>query len=309
MLYDLNIHWSPSTTESQLDETLRFASSLGYDTVAISHTLALPLPPQFKKPLPNIAAATSKASKLPNVLHRATINLAEPAASNFRIPSLFPMYDILAVRPATKDAFNNACLNLDVPIISLDMTQHFPFHFRPKPCMAAVTRGVRFEVCYGQVLAANVDARSRANFISNTSSLIRATGGRGIIISSEAKSALTLRGPADVVNLLSVWGLSNDKGLEALRSVPRGVVVNESVKRTGFRGVVDIVSLPKGTGQEKVAGPTHAAADGQAASQKQTQKRKPGEDESTGGPAISKRQAKKMKLAERIHSDKTAKKR
>ncbi|KAH8179495.1 RNase P subunit p30 domain-containing protein [Sarocladium implicatum] len=301
MLYDLNIHWSPSTTQAQLLQTLTLASSLGYGTVALSHSLTLPVPSQFKKPLPDLASIGQ--TTLPHVLHRATLPLSDPSASNYRIPSLAPLYDILAVRPLTKDAFHNACLNLDVPIISLDFTQHFPFHFRPKPCMAAVNRGVRFEICYGQVLDPSIDARARANFISNVTSLVRATCGRGIILSSEAKNALLLRAPADVVNLMNVWGLSNDKGLEALRSTPRGVVVNEGIKRSGFRGVIDMVKVPDSdTGKGSVA-------DKQAQNRKQNddqgknQKRKPGPDEPSPGQAISKRQAKKMKLASRTQAD------
>lgn len=115
--------------------------------------------------------------------------------------------------------------------------------------MAAVHRGTRFEICYSQAfLSGNtVDAqRARSNFIGNVLGLLRATKGRGIIVSSEAKSALGLRGPADVVNLLAVWGLGPEKGTEALGTIPRAVVVNEGVKRRGFRGVVDIVQTAPG---------------------------------------------------------------
>ena len=115
--------------------------------------------------------------------------------------------------------------------------------------MAAVHRGTRFEICYSQALSSGSgpDAqRARSNFIGNVLGLLRATKGRGIIVSSEAKSALGLRGPADVVNLLAVWGLGPEKGTEALGAGPRAVVVNEGVKRRGFRGVVDIVQTAPG---------------------------------------------------------------
>jgi ribonuclease P/MRP protein subunit RPP1 len=88
-----------------------------------------------------------------------------------------------------------------------------------------------------------VDVRARATFIGNISSLIRATRGRGIVLSSEAQSVLGLRAPADVVNLLHVWGLSTDRATEGLGVLPRGVVVNEGLKHSGFRGVVDIVAV------------------------------------------------------------------
>lgn len=300
MLYDLNIAWSPSTTDQQLLQILTLASSFGYATVALSHTLTLPFPAKPTSPFPELPKPTPSSSsstppKLPNVLHRATLPLSDPAASNYRLPSLTAIYDILAIRPLTEKAFQNACLTLDVPLISLDLTQHFPFHFKPKPCMAAVSRGVRFEVCYSQVLSA--DSRGRANFISNATSLFRATRGRGIVLSSEAKTALELRAPADVVNLLSVWGLPNEKGLEGLRSIPRSIVVNEGIKRNGFRGVIDVVEVakkPETTEEDQDTEDTASAE--KESQQKQAQKRKPGEG---NGHQISKRHAKKMRLASR----------
>ncbi|KAI0446500.1 RNase P subunit p30-domain-containing protein [Xylaria telfairii] len=274
MLYDLNIAWSPHTSTTDLERTLRFSASLGYDVVALNHTIGAPVPPQITNPLPKFdsSAASSSSStpqpKLPTVLRRATLVLSE-SSQHHRLPQLSAAYDILAVRPQTEDSFSAACQSLnDVAIISLDLTVRQPFTFRPKPCMFAVNRGVRFEVCYSQVLQGPapahvlglkgnkdgsgghasgvglaVDARARATFIGNVSSLIRATRGRGIIISSEARSVLGLRAPADVVNLLHVWGLSTDRATEGIGALPRGVVVNEGLKRSGFRGVVDIVSV------------------------------------------------------------------
>ncbi|KAI1131255.1 RNase P subunit p30-domain-containing protein [Nemania abortiva] len=274
MLYDLNIAWSPSTSAADLERTLRFSASLGYDVVALNHTIGGAVPPQVTNPLPKFDSPTTASSsspqqpKLPTVLRRATLVLSE-ASQHHRLPQLASAYDILAVRPQSEDGFSAACLNLnDISLISLDLTVRQPFTFRPKPCMFAVNRGVRFEVCYSQALqgpapaqflgpkgakdgnggyagngGVGVDARARAAFIGNVSSLIRATRGRGIVISSEARSVLGLRAPADVVNLLHVWGLSTDRATEGLGVLPRGVVVNEGLKRSSFRGVVDIVGV------------------------------------------------------------------
>ncbi|KAM0430531.1 hypothetical protein ACHAPT_005880 [Fusarium lateritium] len=292
MLYDLNIAWSPSTTPDQLLQTLTLSSSLGYSTVALSHELTLPFPANPVAPFPQLPSA----KKLPNILHRATLPLADPAASNYRLGSLAAAYDILAIRPLTDKAFQNACLTLDVPIISMDFTQHFQFHFRPKPCMAAVTRGVRFEVCYSQALAA--DARGRATFIGNVTSLVRATRGRGIMISSEAKDALSLRAPADVVNLLNVWGLSSEKGMQGLGAIPRSIVMNEGIKRSGFRGVIDVVEVAKRDEEQGDADEDEKKASDAAGKKNkgQNQKRKSGEEDPQ---PMSKRQAKKLKLAAR----------
>lgn len=121
--------------------------------------------------------------------------------------------------------------------------------------------------------------------------MIRATRGRGIFISSEAKTALGLRAPADVVNLLSVWGLGNEKGMEGIGTIPRSVVVNEGIKRNGFRGVIDIVQVaerdPSEVSQNEKGQPH------QGSKKQKSQKRKGGEVD-TQQPG--KRNAKKMKL-------------
>ncbi|CCC08086.1 hypothetical protein SMACR_01647 [Sordaria macrospora] len=292
MLYDLNIAWSPTTPSSELECTLKFAKTLGYDVVALNQTITGNIPtqphpisnpiPQITSPHPsfpgggsslatnstttartptatttNLSTTASSAvppttsSSLPTVLRRVTLTVTDPSTTNYRLADFARSYDLLALRPTNDKAFSWACLSTTEPpaIISLDLTQFLGFHIHHRTAMAAVHRGTRFEICYSQAFASgsSVDAqRARSNFIGNVLGLLRATKGRGIIVSSEARSALGLRGPADVVNLLAVWGLGPEKGTEALGTGPRAVVVNEGVKRRGFRGVVDIVQTAPG---------------------------------------------------------------
>lgn len=312
MLHDLNLAWTPGAAPDRLAQTLSLCASLGYGTVALNHSLDLPLPAKpTAPPLPSLpsspppppspssSSSPSPSPPLPRLLRRATLVLADPAALNYRLPALAAAYDVLAVRPLTEKAFNHACLALDVPLVSLDLTAHFPFHFRPRPCMAAVARGVRFELPYAQLLAA--DPRGRANFIANLSALVRATRGRGLVVSSEAASALALRAPADVVNLLAVWGLAPERALEGLRSVPRSILVNEAIKRNGFRGVVHVVHVASprppaardaDPAEEGHPAPAPAPAPPHSSG---NQKRKPAGDEAA--QPTSKRRAKKMRLA------------
>ena len=84
-------------------------------------------------------------------------------------------------------------------------------------------------------------ASARRNLIANATEIIRATRGKGIIISSEAKRALACRGPWDVINLAAVWGLGQENGREAVGREARSVVVQAEMKRRSFKGVVDII--------------------------------------------------------------------
>ncbi|OHW94131.1 RNAse p subunit p30 [Colletotrichum incanum] len=334
MLYDLNIPWSSTTASADLSRTISFASSLGYTVLALNHTITPPIPSQITNPLPKFPpsppppTATStpgigpsqSQKQQPTVLHRATVLLSDPS-QNYRLPALAAAYDILAVRPTTEKAFQAACLSMAEPsLISLDLTQHFPFHFRPKPLMAAVSRGVKFEVCYSQILGVT-DARARATFISNFASLVRATKGRGIVVSSEARSALGLRAPNDVVNLLAVWGLGSEKGTEALGVNPRGVVVNEGIKRSGFRGVVNVLEVGgreddvkkqqqqqgKKDGGKGKEGKGKGAKQGGGEDKGNGQKRKTPDETGDGAQqTMSKRQAKKLRLALKEKEKETA---
>ncbi|KAI0169824.1 PHP domain-like protein [Hypoxylon sp. FL1284] len=317
MLYDINIPWSPSTSAAELERTLRFSSQLGYNVVALNHTLQAPLSSQISNPLPkfpplpstNASASASSSSqdasrRMPTVLHRATICFSDPA-HNQHMTKAAQTFDILATRPQTEKAFQAACVTVqEASIISLDLTVRLPFYLRPKPCMAAVNRGVRFEICYGRALGSS-DARARANLAGNVAQLVRATRGRGLVLGSEAPGPAALRAPADLLNLLAVWGLPADRGRDALGSVPRALVANEAVKRSGFRGVVDIVGLadrPPGEEQQEKGQQTKGSS--QTAATNNSKKRKNGEGVAADGGGeggetqpMSKRQAKKLKAA------------
>lgn len=149
-------------------------------------------------------------------------------------------YDLLAVRPTDGKTLEAACLNLDCDIISIDLTTRFPTHFKFRTVAAAIARGVRFELCYAPGVLAT-DSAARRNVISNATQLIRATRGRGIIISSEAKRAVGIRGPWDVINLAAVWGLGQERGVEAVGREAKWVVEAARLRRDTYRGVVDVV--------------------------------------------------------------------
>lgn len=188
------------------------------------------------------------------------LTLADPA-QNQRLTTLTQAFDLVALRPANEKTLLNACTNLECDLISLDLSVRLPYHFKFKMLAAAVARGVRFEICYGPgVTGSGLEARR--NLIGNAMALIRATRGRGIIVSSEARRALGVRAPWDVINLACVWGLSQERGKEAICEEARKMTALAKLKRTSWRGVVDVVH-----GGEKPA--AEAGQDKKGASDKQ----------------------------------------
>jgi ribonuclease P/MRP protein subunit RPP1 len=135
-------------------------------------------------------------------------------------------------------ALQQACMTLDCDIISLDFSTRLPYHFKHKMLASAISRGIRFEICYSAALAGGADARRY--LITNATALIRTTRGRGIIISSEARRALGCRAPWDVINLASVWGLKQERAKEAVCEEARKVVVRARMVRQSWRGAVEV---------------------------------------------------------------------
>lgn len=247
MFYDLNVQWT-SAKDPELPRTLAFLSELGYNVVALNHTITGKFPSDLSCQIPN-PLPFAVPSKL-TVLRRCTLQLNE-TVSNARLASLGANYDILALRPIDEKTLQNACSNLDSDLISLDLSQRLGYYFKFKMVAESIKRGIRFEICYSQGVLG--DAGARRNIISNATQLIRATRGRGIVVSSEAKRAVGCRGPWDVVNLAAIWGLAQDRGYEALSKEARSVIVSAQLKRTGYRGVVDVVygGEPPKAGEKK----------------------------------------------------------
>lgn len=216
---------------------------VGYTTVALSQTVSGKLPPNLVPP--RVPANAPKSLKL---LTRLNLLLSDPS-QNQRLSSLSQAYDLVALRPTNEKSLLNACTSLECDIISLDLSERFPFHFKFKMLSAAIERGVRLEICYGPgVTGSGMDARR--NLIGNAMALIRATRGRGIIVSSEARRALSVRAPWDVINLVCVWGMSQDRGKEAICEEARKVTALAKLKRTSWRGAIDVVY----GGEKPVAG-------------------------------------------------------
>ena len=170
----------------------------------------------------------------------------------------------------------------------------------------AIKSGKRFELSYAQGVMG--DSGMRRNLISNATQLIRASRGRGLIISSEAKAAVACRGPWDAINLAAVWGLGQERGYEAMSKECRTVVVAAKLKRTSYRGVIDVVyggekppaRAPEAKAEDKISQPTNGVkrkADAIENSGSST----PANGEHTGKP-LSKRQMRRQAHQARVQA-------
>lgn len=253
MYYDLNVPYV--TNQAELQRTLAFLAdcksemsgttfnradmpSVGYNTIALEHTINGKIPAEIVNEIP-VPLPFSVPPSL-RILRRCTLYLTD-TSQNHRLSHIAAAYDIFVIRPTNEIALGQALLSLECDLVSLDLCQRFPFYFKHKPFSAALRRGIKFEICYAPGILNSDGGASRRNLISNATQLVRVTRGIGLVVSSEAKRALACRAPADVVNLCVMWGLAQERALEAVTREARNVVVQAGIKRSSFRGVIDII--------------------------------------------------------------------
>ncbi|KAG6417952.1 hypothetical protein SASPL_120149 [Salvia splendens] len=171
-------------------------------------------------------------------------NSAQALALNSGNPVL-RSYDIVSVRPTRQDAFDQACQNSEVDMISIDFSKMDSFSFRLRQPMikAAIKRGLYFEITYSDLIG---DAESKRKMISNCKLLVDWTRGKNLIICSDASSASELRGPQDVANLFFLLGLSRERAKAALSSNCRSLLANAIRKKHFYKEAVKVEEIPSG---------------------------------------------------------------
>jgi len=73
--------------------------------------------------------------------------------------------------------------------------------------------------------------------------LVRATKGKNIILSSDAQKVMELRGPYDVVNLGNLFGMSPDKAKASISKLCQSVVIHAETRKT-YRGMLKVEGIP-----------------------------------------------------------------
>ena len=125
--------------------------------------------------------------------------------------------------------------NPDIDILSLDISQRLPFPPRHSLFTNLISRGVAIEIPYSAGIS---DTAARRNIISNATGLIRGTRGRGLLISSEARRTADLRGPFDVINLATFWGVKQEFGL----GDGQKVLLHSEARRLTYKGAVQVIT-------------------------------------------------------------------
>ncbi|KAK7324975.1 hypothetical protein VNO77_28971 [Canavalia gladiata] len=266
--FDLNIPYpepSPAnkaTAQSNRTKLVVKAMELGYTGIAYNRTIKGVMSDQHRcsisplslSSLLNVVPFLSLSAKLHRDLlgtplstpfrqyTRLTVCVDSPTqaqALNSGNPIL-KTYDLVAVKPLNQTAFDLACERMEVDIISIDFSTKLPFRLKQPMVKAASQRGVCFEVTYSGLFA---DIQIRRQLISSAKLLMDWTRGQNIVFSSAAPSVNELRGPCDVANLLSLFGLSKERANAAISKNCRIILTNSLRKKRFYKEAIRVEVL------------------------------------------------------------------
>ncbi|KAJ3365424.1 Ribonuclease P protein subunit p30 [Allomyces javanicus] len=254
MLCDFNVAWPTSAlnVQANVDAARKTAAdlvALGYHVVAfnqvvqgkvpinLTNNVELVDPVEWKSDAQLIMTARGQGKQQIKQLSRVTVVLEDPSqvSSLSTAASNLNQFDLLAVCPTSEKLWSACCQTVECDIISLDLSQRLPFHFKHSMVGEAVRRGIMIEIAYS---AAFKDNTAKRNLIANATNLMRVCKGRNIILSSGAKTVLETRGPLDVVNLGCLLGMNQDDAKHAISTNCRAALIHAETRRKTFRAAV-----------------------------------------------------------------------
>lgn len=244
MFVDLNIPWpdiAPNSAYSKVSAVLKMLDTLGYDVVALNSIVPNVKSAKefYKKHITdeiwNKLVSENKNLKL---LKRVTVILTDTSPHQNLTQLIEDGWDVVAVSPKTEKQLQSCAYSLDVDIISIDTKMRLPFVLKHKLVCSAVSRGVRFEICYSDAVTPNAK-----QCIANSTMLFRASRNRGVVVSSGASSITQLRAPMDVVNLVTLWGLKSSAAYSSVSKSPEAAAVQGILRTTSAKQTV--ISPPK----------------------------------------------------------------
>lgn len=268
-MFDLNVPWpvnsyaKPSAQQIvTLQNCIATLYVLGYTHLAINfvvpETVKLPYgQPNTINPIP-IQQLRDHFLHFPNLklYSRLTLQISDPAQCQ-GLSKLQNIFDIIAIQPNTERALQLATTNLDVDLISFNLSNRLPFFLKHKAIGSAVEKGIKFEFCYSSVITGPagylVSSTTETNmslsttallarkvFFNNVMQLIRASRSNGLVVSSGAVQPLQARNGNDILNLLKTVGLDSARAKACLTDNAEKVLISGRLRIKSFKQTIMI---------------------------------------------------------------------
>ncbi|KAL3110100.1 hypothetical protein niasHT_015703 [Heterodera trifolii] len=178
---------------------------------------------------------------------RLTVSIDADSIHHLQHNKKVKLYDIIAVRVPDEQILMTLQRKGDfVDLVSLDATAmekgRLSWLFKQKIVQSCIAAGLTFELCYGNAL---ISSEHRRKFFTNARRLLEITrmGRAGVVLSSGAEDMLQLRGPFDVANLCSLFGLTPKCGRRFVSSNALSVLLRSQTRRHTVKGAIHVVNL------------------------------------------------------------------
>ncbi|BGP43076.1 RNA-binding RNA processing protein rpp1 [Rhodotorula kratochvilovae] len=289
--YDVVASW----THDERDEMRRkvdMAALLGYSTVLLTLNIPATFDPSllvFPTPLfPDVdpRTAPSGTQGLVMQLWRITVDQYGDEAvkgagqkgwygfANSTAGLYPPHTTLLSVAPTSLTSFTHVALSLSPPspfsptLVTLDpsLSPRLPFPLKRGLISSLSRAGVSFELVLRGVTrldgpgdAPGDAGKRRRNWIAGAREVVRATEGRGVVVSSGAVRAGEMRAPEDLINLCALIGMPPAQAKDALTVNPQRAVMRGLSLRQTYRGVLSNPTLLTHAADPAAAPPVLAA--------------------------------------------------
>ncbi|KAG0663208.1 hypothetical protein C6P46_002797 [Rhodotorula mucilaginosa] len=266
-------------TAQERDDMLRkvtLASLLGYSTLLLTISIPPTYDPsllEFPTPLfPHLDPRTAPAGTQGLVMQLWRINIenyGDEAVKGAGQKGYFgfsnstahlypPQTTLLSVSPLTLSSFSHIALSVAPPspfaptLITLDpsLSPRLPFPLKRGMISTLARTGVGFELVLRGVTRLDQPGeqpgeagKRRRNWIAGAREVVRATEGKGVVISSGAVRAGEMRGTEDLINLCSLIGMPPSVAKDALTVNPQRAVMRGLSLRQTYRGVISNPTL------------------------------------------------------------------
>ncbi|BGO95012.1 hypothetical protein NBRC10512_006524 [Rhodotorula toruloides] len=273
--YDVVGSWTAQERE-EMQRKVAMASLLGYSTLLLTISIPPTFDPSllsFPTPLfPQLDPRTAPPGTEGLVMQMWRINVenygdeAVKGAgqkgwygfANSTAHLYPPQTTLLSVSPTNLSSFSHVALSLSPPtpfaptLITIDpsISPRLPFPLKRGMISSLARSGVCFELILRGVTRLDQEGeqpgdsgKRRRNWIAGAREVVRATEGKGVVVSSGAVRAGEMRGTEDLINLCSLIGMPPAQAKDALTVNPQRAIMRGLSLRQTYRGVISNPTL------------------------------------------------------------------
>jgi len=174
-------------------------------------------------------------------LKRLTLVIDSPSqlqALHNRHLNVYKSYDIVAIQPTTPELLQK-CFRSDLSFDLISFDYKHIMQIRRQLFGQAHDTGVFLEITYADALK----EATRKSAISNAIDIVLNCTHKNIIISSEAKNKMELRGPYDVINLGVLYGMNPAIAKNCLTKNATSLLLHGETRKLTHKAALSLHSL------------------------------------------------------------------